>query len=466
MTFPIDEEEGASDNDEKDSMTTSQDIPVDVSRKNAKDGKPLECNLIHVRGTGSNQYGIFEILGSFNMETGILHCQRIYVFTTTDLEEHYLSSMDQPQVQKLRLLTLDCPSSLLTEEHSERNPIPTSESKTYFTRKRPVSFKRYNASESENEEAQTYKRSNSMEPPKKKLKSGIDIKSNLFVSPFQDGDNTRQNFRSFSDGSLRKLNTSTAIIADSAHSSTSQYQINGRNSPLLSESSISVLKKKQGLSKGKNLVKNIVLPIAGDPKEARWRAAHFLYYQKLQEPVLENDLVLHTSSSFPSKTTTVNFVVYEGEMNNNMRDGIGVCSYNNSFIYEGQWKNNKEHGFGTLMTSDRKRTIYTGEWERGKMNGKGTYKYYLSTIEPMEDFDVSDTPKVGVYEGDFRENSRYGIGKYTFADGSFYFGDWMNNVPSGRGTFQWLDGSTYEGMWKDGKRHGQGKLSSLHIFTN
>jgi len=425
------------------------------------------CRLIHVRGTGSNQFGIFEILGSYNVETGILNCQRIYVFTRSDLEGPFVGVTDHRQVRKLRLLSKDCPSSLLAEEkeNERNNSIPTSlESKTYFTRKRPVSFKRYNTSESENEESHLPKvRSNSMmEPPRKRFKSVGDVKSNLFSSSFLVRDNKRQRVPSFSDTSLKKLSTS-ADVADSDDGYFSQYPMDGNSSPLILEHSASIPKKNLGLSRGKNTGKHIILPPAGDPKMARWRAAHFFYYQKIQDSPAVNDTPLNTSSPFLSKTTTVNYVVYEGEMYNEMRDGVGVCSYNNHFIYEGQWKNNKEHGFGTLLTSDRSQTIYTGEWERGKLNGKGTYNYYVSNFEMMGDGTVPDTIRVGCYEGDFRENIRTGMGKYTFSDGSFYFGDWMNNVPTGRGTFQWSDGSTYEGSWRDGKRHGQGAFQWLHM---
>ncbi len=111
----------------------------------------------------------------------------------------------------------------------------------------------------------------------------------------------------------------------------------------------------------------IKIPRTGNPQDARWRAAHFIYFQRQTETTDSSTSSATTSAAAGS--TTTNYVVYEGEMNfgKNLRDGRGVCLYNNGTIYEGEWKRNKEHGAGTLTTGDRKRIIYTGDWERGKM---------------------------------------------------------------------------------------------------
>jgi hypothetical protein len=70
--------------------------------------------------------------------------------------------------------------------------------------------------------------------------------------------------------------------------------------------------------------------------------------------------------------------VYEGEMQDGMRDGRGVCLYNNNNLYEGEWKNNREHGIVTLMKS--KRIIYEGAWEKGRMHGHGASYYYSEIL--------------------------------------------------------------------------------------
>lgn len=75
------------------------------------------------------------------------------------------------------------------------------------------------------------------------------------------------------------------------------------------------------------------LPSDGDPLLARWRAAHYLYYQR--EEVNQED-------GEAAVSTKVNSVIYEGEMVDGYRQGNGICLYDNNTMYEGQWKRNKE----------------------------------------------------------------------------------------------------------------------------
>jgi hypothetical protein len=201
----------------------------------------------------------------------------------------------------------------------------------------------------------------------------------------------------------------------------------------------------------------IRLPAAGDPKKARWRAAHFLYYQR-QEPESQPSQSSDGSAAKPNSpkvTQKPKYVIYEGELVDNKREGRGICLYSNGTMFEGEWKRNKEHGYGKLVTSDRRKTIYEGEWERGKMQGKGTY-YYGS----------SDPAKPGTrYIGEFKENLRNGMGCYYLPDGSIYDGQWRDGVMNGRGMFTWPDTSCYDGEWRDGKRNGQGLLKAADGFV-
>ena len=77
--------------------------------------------------------------------------------------------------------------------------------------------------------------------------------------------------------------------------------------------------------------------------------------------------------------------------------------------------------------------------------------------------DVNDKVKTDIYEGEFDiDGKRDGIGKLTFADGSYYHGHFKRNLFDGEGNYVSITGVTYEGGWKDGQRSGKG----IVIITN
>jgi hypothetical protein len=199
------------------------------------------------------------------------------------------------------------------------------------------------------------------------------------------------------------------------------------------------------------------LPLAGESKPARWRATHFLYYQR-NEP--KESEMSNNAAGVPK------YVIYEGEMLHSHRDGRGVCLFHSGMLYEGEWKRNKEHGPGTLRTADRQRVIYSGEWERGRMHGQGTHYYSSSpTTTATSNSRGTHNHDASYYQGEFRENLRQGNGTYVLPDGSTYSGQWRDGRMSGRGIFTWSDGSVYDGDWKDGKRHGLGLLKASDGFS-
>lgn len=198
---------------------------------------------------------------------------------------------------------------------------------------------------------------------------------------------------------------------------------------------------------------NIRLPPAGDPKKARWRAPHFLYYQRHDQTETSSNIDGGGSSPKAAPPpATPKYVIYTGEMADGKREGRGLCLYNNGTLYQGFWKKGKEHGYGTIMTADRRRVIFEGNFERGKMSGFGTY-YYASSGEAI----------VSRYIGEFRENQRNGMGRYVWSDGSEFNGNWSQDQMT-HGTFTWPDGSTYMGGFKDSKRSGPGILRASDGF--
>jgi hypothetical protein len=380
-----------------------------------------ESGRVLVRGMGMNQFGEFELLGVFDDTTNILDLQRIYIST--------------PKT--------DVPKSSPTKKTSGARK--STSSRSYSTRKRKLSWQRRSTLSDDEDEIVGMQRHISN---KKKKVTPITApeRNDTTVSP------RMESLKSPSLVSRASSSGENVPPKKTSPSSSTNTELGNKKNNVnkFTVSAKSVPKAESPSPPG-----FITLPTVGDPDEARWRAAHFLYYQR-NESITEDNV-----------PPTINFVVYEGEMlqGDSMRHGRGICLYNNGTLYEGEWKLNREHGKGTLMTSNRRRIIYSGEWERGRIHGHGIYYYGTKELDysiPTGVTFVDITPR---YEGEFKENSRHGTGKYFLPDGSTYDGEWRENQMSGRGTFAWPDGSRYTGHWKDGKRHGQGLLEAADKFT-
>jgi len=56
---------------------------------------------------------------------------------------------------------------------------------------------------------------------------------------------------------------------------------------------------------------------------------------------------------------------YEGDFKNGLREGYGVCRYNNGDIYDGDWKKDMKDGYGIYVQSDKRR--FDGDWRENYM---------------------------------------------------------------------------------------------------
>lgn len=352
---PPDDARMAFDLDDNEDHESDQDVTK------SGDSGALPSNFIHVRGAGTNQFGTFEIIGGFNVESGVLSCQRIYVSTTDGS---------------------DSKSNKSTKDKSkETNSTPMR--KSYFTRKRPVSFKR-----------RDYGDNNKMKDTEGagRRSSGVGRKRQRVhvpeVSSSKSEDLSVKN-KGITTPAELPMPSSIAPVTSIQNAPTRQtapapvvkVAVAGkRPSP---GKNIQIGKKSKGISHHKNSqttnsAKTIAIPKVGHPLDARWRSAHFLYYHRHTDEADTQESTATNSAPTPVTPTKTSYVVYEGEMDvgNNIRDGKGVCLYNNNMIYEGVWKKNKEHGYGSLFTGDRNHTIYVGEWERGKMVSSNSRKQF------------------------------------------------------------------------------------------
>ena len=61
-----------------------------------------------------------------------------------------------------------------------------------------------------------------------------------------------------------------------------------------------------------------------------------------------------------------------------------------------------------------------------------------------------------VYEGEWLDDQKSGLGFERYTDGSVYHGFYVGNQPHGRGKFTNGQGEMYEGEWINGTKHGKG----------
>ena len=483
------------------SFEGEDDSREEISNNNGDSNKDalLPDGHVHVRGSGFNQYGTFEIIGGYDPDAEILRCQRMYVATTEKA-----SNAKAKSPRRARSASEGAPRGRPrgSAKSSKLSPLSntTVTAERRSARKRQISWRK----------AFAYEQDSDSNDGKKGGSSGA------------GSGNTKKRPRAMSEAAGKTaaaaktaaqgkgLSISAANAAEAAKAALLRGNIAGILSPRGALSGVSAGSPKSQIQRKANTsvkaskfgggaslkkvakavsapapVASIKLPPTGDPKKAKWRAAHYFLYQKHSGDGVDTPSKGSQNSgsgrpSSPSSTLggvggtqRAQFVVYEGEMNNGMREGQGACLYNNGLMYEGSWKRNKEHGKGMLLTADRSRIIYDGDWERGRMHGQGVY--YYPKDGPFRDLLTDEGADIGgkndrdtsggVYSGDFKENARYGMGTYTLPDGSMYEGDWRDNLPSGRGTFRWPNGSHYSGQWKDGERNGHGVLNASDGFS-
>lgn len=133
---------------------------------------------------------------------------------------------------------------------------------------------------------------------------------------------------------------------------------------------------------------------------------------------------------------------YIGDFVKGLRQGNGE-EENEEHIYKGQFMNDKKEGTGTLKYK-AKDDVYNGEFKNNSITGKGKY------IWANKD----------VYEGNFLNGKMHGKGKYVWADGDEYEGDYVEGLKEGVGVFKWSNGKIYSGTFYKGKPHGKGLFFS------
>ena len=156
---------------------------------------------------------------------------------------------------------------------------------------------------------------------------------------------------------------------------------------------------------------------------------------------------------------------YQGDVESNKPNGLGILTYPWGAKYFGEWKDGRLwNGTGY----DNKNNII-GKY----VNGENTIKKPVVKIEKkpvvkiekeqtgvlfrrlvngeFRWFENGNEDKDGKYEGEIENGLAHGQGTNISPDGDIYVGKFKDGEYHGQGTFTFHDGAKYVGEFKDGK---------------
>jgi hypothetical protein len=136
--------------------------------------------------------------------------------------------------------------------------------------------------------------------------------------------------------------------------------------------------------------------------------------------------------------------VFEGNLENTLRNGYGKMTWSSGDVYEGNWKNDYMNGHGKFTWSNG--DVYEGNLKNNLINGHGTKTWSNGDV----------------YEGNWKNNLINGHGTKTWSNGDVYEGNWKNNLINGHGTKTWSNGDIYEGSWENDAITGHGTKTSWY----
>lgn len=125
---------------------------------------------------------------------------------------------------------------------------------------------------------------------------------------------------------------------------------------------------------------------------------------------------------------------YIGSFSKGLRHGSGTLYYaDGQTIYDGEWVHDKKHGSAKITFVNG---VYEGDMMNDVKEGVGVYSYKNGDV----------------YEGSWKDNKKHGVGVYRFAGGrGFYKGTWVNGLKDNIGILEISDGKRFQERWNMGK---------------
>ena len=191
---------------------------------------------------------------------------------------------------------------------------------------------------------------------------------------------------------------------------------------------------------GSNYLK---LPPVGDPKKARWRAAHFLYYQR-------HDPTDETQQGTPNSNS--------GGANNSSSNLIRTPSYASSTAAAAAAASTSL--YGSTASQNQSNNASTGGNSSSKSAGGsgGVSASNNATTTPTSHSGLPSNPRYVVYEGEMLDGKRDGRGICLYSNGMLYEGTWKKDKEHGKGKLMTADRQRiiYEGDFEKGRMQGVG----------
>lgn len=212
-----------------------------------------------------------------------------------------------------------------------------------------------------------------------------------------------------------------------------------------------------GNSEGKSFV-------SGDYQYEVWYEGHCIYQTSFTIKERENALSLgfwRNALRKCSEYSTQDFGngSYKGQIDNNIRSGLGMYLYDSGCCYIGNWRSNFWKGVGIYFTAHGyikncpQCVYYVGEWARiNNKNGEGSCYDRLGNLIYRGTF-VNDKP-TNAYP--ITNNDIYKFECIQYSDGQYYVGETKNGVYHGKGMIIWKNGDMWFGDFIDGKKDGYG----------
>jgi hypothetical protein len=132
---------------------------------------------------------------------------------------------------------------------------------------------------------------------------------------------------------------------------------------------------------------------------------------------------------------------FRGGMKNGQKQGYGVQKWDIGIICEGKFINNKLSGICKITSPGGK--IFCGQFTNSKAHGYGILKNPLKGV---------------TYEGEWELDAQHDICFEKWHDGSVFQGEYHEGKRNGLGTYITCDNTIYEGEWKDNDACGYVRL--------